>query len=162
MKKFLVTAAVSSLVLSMGCVIPGPDSCDDQVQAVLDTLDCVVQEDAWCAFSGYDASFVKLHNGVDTETTINLVYWTGGFVFADFAIDLNYAVFDELRNAVDLSYVETVTIDGQAYLQHEQAFVTLNEQCKMTLWDQYGDVAEQEAVDNAIDAYLESLGVPPL
>lgn len=158
----LLATSALTFVCIQGCNEPAPLVCEDPVSAVLATLDCVVQEDAVCAFNGYAPSFVKLHNGVDTETTIDIVYWAGGFAVADFAIDLEYAEFDELKSAVDIKYVETVTVDGQTFLQNEQAFVTLNGACKMTLWDQTGDVAEQEAVDDAVDAYLESIGVPPI
>ncbi len=159
----MATSAVV-ILCAQGCV-ESPVVCEDQedqISAVLNTLDCVVLEDALCAIEGYDNNFVKLHNGVDTETEMSLIYWMGGFEFADFAIDIDYVIFDELRNAVDISYLETVTVDGQEYLQHEQAFVSLNGACKITLWDQTGDVEEQEAVDNAVNAYLEKLGVPPV
>lgn len=160
----LMATSFLVFICAQGCVEP-PVACEDQedqISAVLNTLDCVVLEDALCAIEGYDNNFVKLHNGVDTETEMSLIYWMGGFEFADFAIDIEYVTFDEQKNAVDIKYLETVTVDGQDYLQNEQAFVSLNEACKMTLWDQYGEVEEQEAVDNAVNALLERLGIPPI
>jgi hypothetical protein len=46
--------------------------------------------------------------------------------------------------------LETVrTTEGEVFLQHETALVTVNSDCQIEVWDQYGDDAEQQAVDEA-------------
>ena len=42
-------------------------------------------------------------------------------------------------------------------MQHEHALVTVNADCKMIKWDQYGDNIEQEQVGVAVNATLPYL-----
>ena len=46
---------------------------------------------------------------------------------------------------------------GSIFFQHEHALVTVDDDCKMILWDQYGDVAEQGAVNDASIAMIATL-----
>lgn len=124
--------------------------CPHPVEAVLNTLDCVEQENAVCAAAGYAPNFVKLHNDEDTETEMSMIFWLGGFYLLDFQLD--YSRVEQIDvDEVLLEYVETVTTrEGEVFLQHETAFVTVNSACQIELWDQYGDDAEQQAVDDAV------------
>ena len=38
---------------------------------------------------------------------------------------------------------------GQTFVQHEHALVTVDGNCKIALWDQYGDDMEQAVVETA-------------
>jgi hypothetical protein len=124
--------------------------CPYPVEAILNTLDCVEDENAACAAGGYAPNFVKLHNGEDTETEMSLLFWLGGFYLLDFQLD--YSRVERIDvDEVLLEYVETVTTrDGEVFLQHETAYVTVNSACQIEVWDQYGDDAEQQAVDDAV------------
>lgn len=171
MTRFLV----SLLLLALGSTALAQNVtsyCPDPLGSILATLDCVEREDAACASAGYNASlFRKLHNGVDTNTTIDEggMYWMGAFWFVDLQLDYNHQAILETPNMVSLRYVEVVNMTtgvefgfdacneypwGQSYLQHEHAIVTVNDDCQMILWDQYGDNQEQANVDNALDAIL--------
>lgn len=114
----------------------------------------------------------KLHNGVDTNTVIDGdgQFWTGAFAFFTFSLDYDFQenVASE-PNMASVRYVETVkTTDGsnlgfparnaypfgQTFIQYEHALVTVDDDCKMVLWDQYGDNQEQTDVIDASDALI--------
>jgi len=124
-------------------------ACDDPVGEVTRILNCIESENAFCAASGYARGFTKLHNTIDTETnTPGYFFWLGAFLFIDFELDIDH-MMKVSDNQISLRYVETVTFnDGESYKQHEHALVTVDQQCKMTLWDQYGDNKEQQDVDD--------------
>ncbi len=126
--------------------------CADPVAAVIKTLECIEQEKAFCAASGYANNFVKLHNGIDTETPQpNFFFWFGAFYFTNFDLAFDHIVQTD-NNQVSLRYVETVAFnDGDVFYQHEHALVTVDSRCKISLWDQYGDNAEQQAVEEKAD-----------
>lgn len=125
--------------------------CDDPMQAVLDTLECIENEYPLCSASGYSSNFVKLHNTIDTDTDApGAAFWWAAFLFADFVLDIDHVALVD-QDQVSLRYVETVTLNGQDYVQHEHALVTVDEDCRMVLWDQYGDDAEQAAVEDAME-----------
>lgn len=122
--------------------------CSNPVGAVEGLLNCIEREWPICAARGYARSFKKLHNTVDTETPRpNAFFWWGAFLFVDFKLDVDHiALVDD--NQVSVRYVETVKFrDGDEFLQHEHALVTLDNNCRLTLWDQYGDNQEQAVVD---------------
>jgi len=135
------------------------------VCAVLETLNCIESEDLECALAGYAAEFVKLHNGIDTKTVINPEFWGGAFALLDITLEINH--FKKINNnLLSIRYVETVTLSpsafgiplpDQTFLQHEHALVTFNKAGQMTLWDQYGDNAEQSAVTDAVNAIVAIL-----
>lgn len=154
-------------------------ACEDPLQSILDTLDCVVAENVTCASSGYNADeFVKIHNGVDTNTTIDSSgsYWAGAFSLIDISFpsidfQMNYG-----ENQASIRYIEKVVMtDGsgfglpssteypfsQTYYQHEHALVTVDDDCKMIKWDQYGDNAEQDVVNKAANDILCMIGFLP-
>ena len=139
--------------------------CEDPLTAIMKTLDCVVAEDEPCASSGYDLNFVKLHNGINTNVTGlgSGEFWTGVFALLDMELDYSHQA-NIGPNQASVRYVEKVTFTngaslglapsteypyGAEMLQHEHAIVTVNDDCKMVLWDQYGDNKEQKDVDEA-------------
>lgn len=144
-------------------------ACDDPVGAVLGIMKCIEDEDAACVSAGYDnRAFKKINNGVDTKTNLNFGFWTGAFRLMDFGLDINHAM-EIGPNQISLRYVEIVnTTSGtdlflspsteypfsQTFLQHEHALVTVDDDCKMVLWDQYGDNEEQDAVVDAVDVIV--------
>ncbi len=139
-------------LLSLGSVSVKAN-CDDPVAAVLNVMSCIEDENAYCAARGYASDFVKIHNGVDTETpALNFFFWLGTFYMIDFNLEFDHiAPVDE--NQVSLRYVETVEFrDGETFTQHEHALVTVNNRCKMTRWDQYGDNKEQQDVEEKADS----------
>ena len=72
-------------------------------------------------------------------------------------------------NKASIRYVETITTtDGanlgftkappsfeypysQVFIQHEHALVEVDNDCRIIMWDQYGDNKEQTDVDDAVD-----------
>lgn len=144
-------------------------ACLDPVASVIEILQCVADEDATCAGNGYNkGAFKKLHNGVDTNTNISFGFWTGAFLLLDFQIEVNHA-FQFGDNQVSVRYIETViTTDGsdlfldpsdtypfsQAFDQHEHALVTVDDDCRIVMWDQYGDNKEQTDVEDAVDVIV--------
>ena len=46
---------------------------------------------------------------------------------------------------------------SQTFYQHEHALVTVNDDCRIILWDQYGDNKEQTDVSNAIDEIFQDV-----
>lgn len=149
-------------------LFPG-ETCKDPLKSVLVTLKCIEEEDASCASAGYNKrAFRKLHNGVDTDTNFSFGFWTGAFVILDFILDINH-VAHVGPNQVSIRYVEIVTTTNgsnlfldesavypfsQTFDQHEWALVTVDDDCKMIMWDQYGDNQEQIAVEEAADAVV--------
>jgi len=146
-------------------------SCPDPLAAILATLDCIEQEDPVCASQGYNSTeFKKFHNGVDTMTVIDAGggFWSISFTLVDLSLDFDFQQ-NVGPNQASLRYVEVVNTTngvqlslppcseypyGQTFYQHEHALVTVDDDCKMTLWDQYGDNREQAAVDKAVAAIV--------
>jgi hypothetical protein len=148
--------------LKWNYIAAGEPYCKTPVQAVLSTMDCIEQEDAQCAYDGYAKGFIKLHNAVDSSTAISgPSYWAGAFYLLDFKLD-----FDQVLrigpNQISLRYKETLTVpDGVQMVQYEHALVTVNSDCKMTLWDQYGDNIEQDVI-TGLNAYSNRIGAQAL
>lgn len=147
--------------------------CVDPLAAIMTTLNCVAIEDVACASAGYNDSFIKLHNSVDTNTVIDSggSFWSNAFLQLNFAFSYHYTA-NIGPNRASVRYVEDVTFtDGSDFglpasteypfglnvLQYEHALVTVDDDCKIILWDQYGDNAEQDAVDDASFAMIEVL-----
>lgn len=153
--------------------------CSDPAASIIKIMDCIEQSNATCATSGYDSDkFVKLHNGVDTNTTIDSGsdYWTRAFALLSIALDYDH-VLNIGPNKASLRYIEKVVMTngtsvglpapsteypfGATFYQYEHALVSVNNDCKMVKWDQYGDNEEQAAVDNAANAVLCKIGALP-
>mmetsp|Transcript_18394 Transcript_18394/g.34137 ORF Transcript_18394/g.34137 Transcript_18394/m.34137 type:complete len:246 (-) Transcript_18394:370-1107(-) len=166
--------AVSVLVCLEGANIANAENataCPDPLSAILAILKCVEEENVTCASAGYNsAKFTKLHNEVDTNTTIDAGgdFWTAAFALVDLSLDINHKM-NIGPNRASIRYVEVVNFTtgvefglpssteypfGQSFVQHEHALVTVDNDCKMTLWDQYGDNEEQSAVDDTAAALL--------
>jgi hypothetical protein len=105
---------------------------------------------------------------------INEDFWAFAFLLVTIHIDINYQMNNIAPNKASIRYVETVTTDdgsnfglppsstypfGQVFLQYEHAIVTVDDNCRMIAWDQYGDNKEQTDVDDASGAILCSIGV---
>ena len=161
----LLTIALASMTQSAQAAV-----CEKPLDVVLNTLNCVSKgvEDAVCAGAGYAADFKKLHNRVDTNTVISgPEFWAGAFAILDLTLDVNHAV-QVGPDLVEVRYVETVEVGGlkdfgfvyKTIYQHEHALVTVNGDCKMTLWDQYGDNKEQSDVDVAVAEFIEIISNP--
>lgn len=153
--------------------------CPNPLEAVLHTLSCIEAEDAICAATGYEPGFVKLHNGIiDPGTCIPVApdsselnciettnYWSSVFFLLDLRLDFDF--MDHIdANRISLRYVESVKTadlsrqivpglgngpESQTIFQHEFVIVTVNSDCKMTMWDQYGDNIEQAAAGELVD-----------
>jgi hypothetical protein len=152
--------------------------CPDPLAAILTTLDCIEKENATCASVGYNTiAFRKLHNGIDTNTTIDAGgdFWNGAFSLSDLILDKNHQM-NVGPNQASIRYVETVVFtDGtslgllpsseypfaQVYTQYEHALVTVDDECKMIIWDQYGDNKEQQQVDETTTTILCIIGFLP-
>jgi hypothetical protein len=150
------------------------ERCWDPVTAIMQTLQCIADKDVVCASEGYAAGFQKIHNGIDTGLDFGddpTSYWQGAFQLIElsFSVDLKTNIGP---NTASIRYVEGVKFtDGSAYglpasdiypfsayyEQYEHAIVTVNGDCKMTKWDQYGDNTEQTDVDDAADTMTKVL-----
>lgn len=124
------------------------------------TLQCVADANVTCASAGYNAdAFVKLHNGIDTITKNDSGgdYWGGAFSQVDFGFSYDHRMNIGPNRAI-LRYIEEVEFtDGSNYgfppstefpwsysfVQHEDALVSVDDDCRITSWDQYGDDVEQ-------------------
>jgi len=170
----LFSSLVSVLVLSKAVVGSqhlrnAEEVCDDPIGSILSTLTCIEQQDADCASSGYASNFVKLHNGIDTHTKLGGKFiWETGFDVSKIKLDTNHQL-NIGTNKASIRYVETVTTtDGanlgftkappsfeypysQVFIQHEHALVEVDNDCRIVMWDQYGDNKEQTDVDDAVD-----------
>jgi len=145
--------------------------CADPVAAVRKTLGCIETKDSACATEGYAWSkFKKYHNHVDTNTLIFPIdiYWSMALKFSTFKLDYDYAV-ERGPNFASVRYVETVRMsDGSEFgiapnnnypfnktiIQYEHAYVALDNGCRITRWDQYGDDQEQDDVTDAMAAFM--------
>ncbi|KAL7546195.1 hypothetical protein ACHAWF_009535 [Thalassiosira exigua] len=150
------------------------DICANPLQSVLNTMKCIEDQNSNCAARGYAPTFVKKHNGImtmDFNGIFTQPYWDGAFFLTNLGLEINYVAEDATAGThqVNLRYVETIiTTDGsnlglpptsdypfnQTFHQHEHALVTVNEDCKMIEWIQYGDNKEQEDVPTAVNAIL--------
>ena len=130
---------------SEGLICPRP------VKAVLSALQCFENEDAACVANAYSADFVLMHNDQPTATDpSNSLFWNLAFMFSDFSVDINHLKRVGLKQ-VSIRYVETLDFTNNVTVnQHEHALVTVDRDCRIQLWDQYGDDAEQQAVSDNI------------
>lgn len=144
------------------------------LESVKHIMACVKAKDAECASAGYNPAFAKLHNGLPSSSMLGVHtkdWWAAIFAVGDLSLDYNYTSENREKKEASIRYVETVsTTDGttlglpasdaypfaQTFEQHEHAIVTVDDDCKLILWDQYGDNAEQEAVDTATAAILQA------
>jgi len=152
-------------------VIKDSETCKDPLAAIMQTLQCVADKDIPCASMGYATGFQKIHNGIDTGLDFGddpAAFWQFALQMISISLDFNHEV-NVGPNMASIRYIEGVQFtDGTAYglpasedypfstyyVQHEHALVTVNDDCKMTKWDQYGDNIEQNDVDNASGAVV--------
>ena len=129
--------------------------CRSPIEAVLNAMECFENEDPECVANAYTDDFELLHNGLKTGVDpSNVMYWKLAFFFSDFSVDINH-LSRIGRKQVSIRYIETLDfVNGIEVNQHEHALVTLDRDCKIQLWDQYGDNGEQQAVADAIQAIL--------
>ena len=153
--------------------------CGDPLTEILKTLDCVEKKEVECASKGYSPTFKKFHNGIDTNTVIDTdgSYWSTAFALLDIYLDYNHKI-NIGPNQASIRYKETVVMTNgtslglpeaktehpynATFYQYEHALVTVDDDCKMDLWDQYGDNEEQKAVDSAAFTILCDFGFLPI
>ncbi|CAM9344436.1 unnamed protein product [Scytosiphon promiscuus] len=148
--------------------------CPDPQGAVLDLLDCVASEDSACVAAAYDPGFERFHNELFTgEIPVSdTSFWDGAFLFVDLSFDIKFSD-NPGPNQASVRYVENVVMTngenfglpesttypfGVSFDQHEHAIVTVDDDCKLVKWDQYGDNKEQTDVDDASMALSCVLG----
>ncbi|CAN0162248.1 unnamed protein product, partial [Scytosiphon promiscuus] len=139
--------------------------CPDPKGAVLALLDCVASEDSACAAAAHDPGFERYHNEIFTGDVpvSDPALWDGAFLLLDFAFDIKFSD-NPGPNQASVRYVEkVVTTNGEnlgqpasttypfgvSFDQHEHAIATVDDDCKLIKWDQYGDNKEQTDVDDA-------------
>lgn len=135
-------------------------ACEDPHLKVKAILECIETEDIVCANAGYDQSFVKFHNRINTNTDMSGGnFWEMAFLFSDFEMD--YKILEQVGiNKAKIKYVEKVKLlNGKEFLQHELAYVDVNDACQITKWDQYGFWIEQYAVEFAIIRMVIEMGL---
>eukprot|EP00586_Coscinodiscus_wailesii_P011106 CAMPEP_0172492954 /NCGR_PEP_ID=MMETSP1066-20121228/24251_1 /TAXON_ID=671091 /ORGANISM="Coscinodiscus wailesii, Strain CCMP2513" /LENGTH=227 /DNA_ID=CAMNT_0013262857 /DNA_START=75 /DNA_END=758 /DNA_ORIENTATION=- len=155
-------------------IVDNKNGCEDPLAAIMQTLQCIADGDGTCAGMGYAAGFQKIHNGIDTNLDFGdnpSAFWT--FVLQMFVLSFSYDHRVNVGpNMASIRYIEGVQFnDGtsfglpasdfypfnSSYVQHEHALVTVDNDCKMTKWDQYGDNTEQNEVDDASAAFIGGL-----
>lgn len=149
-----VTLILASLSMQSHAV------CEDPHLKIKAILECIEVEDIACANAGYDESFVKYHNHINTNTDMSGgTFWEMAFKFSDFEIE--YRTLKQVGdNRAMLQYTEKVKlINGKEILQHELAFVDVNDSCQITKWDQYGLWVEQYAVQLATLRLIIEMGL---
>ncbi|TQV73574.1 hypothetical protein FLL45_11920 [Aliikangiella marina] len=151
MNKLFKTLQVVGVILliNSNMIAKAQAACDDPAAAVMRIMNCIENENAFCAASGYASNFAKYHNTLDTDTNRpGYFFWLGAFLFIDFELEFDHVV-NVAENQVSMRYIETVTFnDGEVFTQYEHALVTVNNSCRMEMWDQYGDNKEQQDVDD--------------
>ena len=115
--------------------------CSNPIAAILATLNCVEKANVTCASAGYDSgNFVKLHNDIDTNTTIDESFWQIAFLLLEIDLDINHQM-NIGTNQASIRYVEKVSSTdgssfglhsssnypfGQVLLQYEHALATVD------------------------------------
>ena len=144
--------------------------CADPLAAIMQTLQYIADGDPVSSAKGYAYGFRKIHNGVDVGLDFGddpAAFWEISFLLISFSFSFDHQV-NVGPNMASIRYIEGVQFtDGTvfglpasdeypfntSYVQHEHALlVTVDDDCKILLWDQYGDNAEQDAVDDNADA----------
>ena len=171
-----------SVALPMESVLGQEDDavCDDPIGAVLAAMECMKVEDAECAAAGYPpGGFQKIRNGIYDDdgafTDRSVATWQGIFALADISlVTWNETNVVDQPNMASFHYNETtVMTDGQVfglepsteypfsqtYLQTEHAFVTVDGECQIILWNQTGIDEEQVIVDTA---FADLVAVPEI
>ena len=96
--------------------------------------------------------------------------------FSKFELDIDHQI-NVGHNKASIRYVEKITTTDkvsfgtfgstsssseypyiQTFYQHEHALITVNDDCRIILWDQYGDNKEQEDVSNEASFFQIFLG----
>lgn len=153
----------------------GKGSCADPVSAILETMSCISNKDSSCANKGYSRrGYDKYHNSRKASQSPfpAETYWTNAMKFSTFTTNVNYA--ENLgKNRAEIRYIENINMsDGSnfglspskiypfsaRFKQYEHALVTVDDDCKIILWDQYGDNKEQSDVEDAINAMISKVG----
>lgn len=164
MKKNLAAVSVAILVFGF-FIVPSTalakkakkaeEICSDPIAAVLATMHCFINGDTRCIANSYSDDFVLIHNGTPTDTNPhNELYWKYAFMYSDFTIDINHLMQIE-EDRVSARYIERLDfVNGKTIYQHEHALITVDKDCKIKLWDQYGDSTEQEVMIATLRAIL--------
>jgi hypothetical protein len=150
--------------------------CADPAGAVVAIMECIKVEDSECAAAGYPAEgFKKIHNGEGTDELIDRSVQTWIFIMALSDLNIEISQMENVApNVALISYEEeTVLTSGEdfglppsmeypysfTYTQTEQAYVSVDGDCKITLWNQTGSDEEQVAVDTA---FADLVAEPPI
>lgn len=94
------------------------------------------------------------------------------FNSVDFTFDVRFTS-NPCKNRATVRYVQTVVVDdgssyglppsdeypfGATFYQHEHVIIDVDDDCKLLVWDQYGDDQEQTDVDVAVGDLLCAVG----
>merc|ERR1719384_176729 len=173
-----MNAQVGSSGASLAAEEESSGACADPLTSIIETMTCITNKNSSCANLGYNwLRFNKYHNGKNAGVQLWPVdiYWSMAMKFSTFTLDYDYTQ-NIGTNQASVRYVETVQMsDGTEFapqvepsstypfnttiIQWEHALVTVDNNCKMTRWDQYGDNKEQTDVDDAMDAFFAHQGV---
>ena len=147
--------------------------CKDPLAATLNTLQCIADSNVTCAGAGYNTvEFKKYHNGEDTNTMIDgTTFWEGVLTLTSLSFTYDHTM-NVGHNMASIRYVEYVNFtDGTSVglpasseypwsakvVQHEHALVTVDDECRIKTWDQYGDNKEQAEADDVSAAIFAEL-----
>jgi len=151
--------------------VEGSAACADPVAAVEKTLGCIETKDSACATQNYNwLLFSKHHNkqNVGLRLWPFDMYWTMALKFSTFKL-----VYDHKQNIgtnkASVRYIEYIRFSNgtefnipantiypfdHQVIQYEHAIVSVDNSCKLTRWDQFGDNKEQVEVDDAMAVFM--------
>ena len=161
--------------------------CADPVASVVATTNCWATGNVSCIVAGYNDTIKKIHNGNVVFEAADRTEATASFFLSLVSWDIQWTHQANVgENMASIRYIDTMTFtDGVAfglsepsteypysfsYSQWEHALVTVNDDCKIIIWDQTGDNQEQlhDTVDwwalmctVLTDETLTSLGYDP-
>ena len=149
----------------------GSEPCPDPLAAIRQTMDCLEVKNSSCVNQGYNwIRFNKYHNGKNVGLQLFPVdiYWQMALKFSTFKLIYDHAI-NVGTNKASVRYIEDIRMSNgtefdippnsiypfnEHIVQYEHALVSVDNDCKMTRWDQYGDDAEQKEVDDAMAKFM--------
>lgn len=149
----------------------GGKPCPDPLAAIKETMDCLFVKNSTCVNNGYNwIRFAKYHNGKNVGLRLFPfdIYWSMALKFSTFELIYDHAQ-NVGTNKASVRYKEIIIMSNgtefdipandiypfsETIVQYEHALVSVDNNCKMTRWDQYGDNLEQKEVDDAMDGFM--------
>lgn len=183
MRIYIIAAVAAMLVSTVSARVKGgagdaeatkkkgkKNSCKDPVKAVLANIACFVAKDVDCSVAAAGPGAKELRDEIDLETVPDEEFWQTAFLYVDQKYETKQ-ISTIGENQVSYRYIRTtITSDGAAlglppsasypfsetFIQHEHALVTVDDDCKVLVWDAYGGSQELMNQNEATSAMYMS------